>query len=255
VSTAPAEWIVPPRWIIPQWPVPARVRALSTTRAGGASGGPYSSFNVGTAVGDDPASVAANRALLRDLLPAEPSWLRQVHGTRLVDAASLAPGEVPEADAAVTRTPGMVLAIQAADCMPVLLAHREGKVIAAAHAGWRGLSGGVIENAVAGMDVPAGDIVAWLGPAISGPSYEVGEDVRQAFLAADPHAAAGFAAGAQPGKYWLDLYALARQRLQRLGVASVHGGGFCTLKDSERFYSYRRDGATGRMATLLWLES
>lgn len=245
---------IPAQWIVPPWPAPARVRALSTTRHGGHSLGPHAGFNVGMAVGDEPARVAANRALLRALLPSEPRWLRQVHGIRVVDAAALAEGEVPEADAAVTRAPGVVLAIQAADCMPVLLAARDGQVIAAAHAGWRGLCGGVIEHAVNGMQVPAGEILAWLGPAISGPSYEVGEDVRQAFLDADPQAACGFSAGKAPGRFQLDLYALARQRLARLGVAAVHGGGFCTLSERERFFSYRRDGVTGRMVTLLWLE-
>jgi YfiH family protein len=248
---------VSPQWIVPQWPVAERVRALSTTRAGGASARPYAGFNIGTAVGDDPAAVSANRARLLSSLPAEPCWLRQVHGTRVIEAAPVIQGEVPnipDADAAVTHSPGVVLVIQAADCMPVLLAARDGRAIAAAHAGWRGLCGGVIENAVAAMDVPAAQVVAWLGPAISGSAYEVGEDVRQSFTAADPLAATGFTPNGRPGKYWLDLYALARQRLERLGVHSVHGGSYCTLREQERFFSYRRDGVTGRMATLLWLE-
>lgn len=247
---------LPPQWIVPQWPAPARVRAFTTTRAGGSSGDPYSSFNIGTAVGDEPAAVAANRALLRELLPAEPCWLKQVHGTRVFEAGDAGEDRSgpAEADAVVTRTAGVVLAIQSADCMPVLLAERQGRVIAAAHAGWRGLCDGVIENAVRSMDVPGGSIVAWLGPAIGPVSYEVGEDVYRAFVDEDAAAEAAFVARIAPGKYLMDLYALARQRLARLGVADVHGGGWCTLRESERFYSYRRDGRTGRMATLLWLE-
>jgi len=245
---------LPPQWLVPQWPVPARVRALVTTRAGGASGGSYSSFNIGMAVGDDPGAVAANRSLLRALLPAEPCWLEQVHGTRVFEAGGAPEDAPPEADASITRAAGVVLAIQSADCLPVLLAGREGRVIAAAHAGWRGLCDGVIEKTVRSMDVPGGSIVAWLGPAIGPLSYEVGEDVYRAFVDRDEEADSAFVARLAPGKYLLDLYALARQRLARLGVAEVHGGNYCTLRDSGSFFSYRRDGRTGRMATLLWLE-
>jgi len=245
---------VPPQWIVPGWPVAGRVRALCTTRHGGVSDGQYASFNVGVAVGDDPARVADNRARLRSLLPAEPLWLKQVHGTRVIDAAHIHPGV--EADACITRTPGAVLAIQAADCMPVLLTDRNGSVVSAAHAGWRGLSAGVIENAVEAMNVAPADVVAWLGPAISGAAYEVGQDVHDAFTAQDPAAATAFVARGNEsrGKYLVDLYALARQRLARLGVASVHGGGYCTYGEAERFYSYRREGVTGRMVALIWLE-
>ena len=242
---------VPPQWIVPNWSAPKRVRALCTTRHGGVSDGRYASFNVGVAVGDDPALVAENRAWLRSLLPAEPLWLKQVHGTRVINASDIHPGI--EADAGVTRSPGAVLAIQAADCMPVLLADRAGSVIAAAHAGWRGMASGVIENAVAAMDAAPADVMVWLGPAISGAAYEVGQDVHDAFTAHDAAAAAAFVAQGN-GKYLVDLYALARQRLARLGVASVHGGGHCTHGDAERFYSYRRDGVTGRMVALIWLE-
>jgi len=245
---------MPSQWIVPGWPVAGRVRALCTTRHGGVSDGQYASFNVGVAVGDDPARVAENRARLQSLLPAEPLWLKQVHGTRVIAADEIGPGV--EADASVTRSAGAVLAIQAADCMPVLLADRSGSVIAAAHAGWRGLAAGVIENAVAAMNIVPGDVMAWLGPAISGTAYEVGQDVHDAFTAHDPAAAAAFVSRRDgvDGKYLVDLYALARQRLARLGVASVHGGGFCTYADAERFYSYRRDGVTGRMVALIWLE-
>ena len=254
VQVMPPERIVPPQWIVPQWEAPLRVRALSTTRHGGVSRGKYAGFNVGVAVGDDPAQVAANRAQLRALLPGEPFWLKQVHGTRVAEAGSTqADAEPVEADASVTRSPGTVLVIQAADCMPVLLAARSGDVIAAAHAGWRGLAAGVIENVVAAMGVAPGEIAAWLGPAIGGASYEVGQDVHDAFASHDPAAALAFTARGG-SKYFVDLYALARQRLAGLGVTSVHGGNWCTHGDAERFYSYRRDGVTGRMATLIWLE-
>ena len=259
------EWIVPPQWIVPQWPAPPRVRALSTTRHGGVSGGSCASLNIGIAVGDDPALVAANRARLRAVLPGEPVWLTQVHGTCVFDvdlggAASASP--LVQADASMTRSTGRVLAIQSADCLPVLLADRAGSVIAAAHAGWRGLSAGVIENAVAAMCVPPSDIVAWLGPAIGPAAYEVGQDVFDAFVAREAAASAAFRPREmedrtdQSGgnKYLVDLYALARQRLARLGVPSVSGGGYCTHTDHDRFFSYRRDNKSGRMATLIWIE-
>ncbi len=241
----------PPQWIVPGWPAPKRVRALCTTRHGGASGGIYGTFNVGVAVGDDPALVAENRARLRSLLPGDPVWLKQVHGTRVVNADEV--HAIVEADACMTRSAGTVLAIQAADCMPVLLADRSGSVIAAAHAGWRGLASGVIENAVAAMKIAPANVLAWLGPAISGAAYEVGQDVHDAFTGADPTAATAFVAHGH-GKYLVDLYTLARQRLARLGVASVHGGSYCTFGDTDRFYSYRREGITGRMVALIWIE-
>lgn len=242
----------PPEWLRPDWPAAGRVRALSTTRHGGVSAAPYATFNVGDHVGDDPAAVAANRARLRACLPGEPCWLRQVHGTRVVEAQ---PGQpAPEADAAFTRVPGVVLAIQAADCLPVLLAARDGSVIAAAHAGWRGLSGGVIENALAAMQVDPAAVQAWLGPAIGQDAYQVGGEVEAHFTWADPRAAAAFRPDpVQPGRYRMDLYALARQRLAASGVGAIHGGGFCTATDAGRFFSYRRDGPTGRMASLLWI--
>ncbi len=250
----PPDGIAPSDWIVPQWPVPARVRAYATTRAGGVSQGEHAGFNVGDAVKDDAACVATNRARLRALLPGEPCWLRQVHGTQVVRAQAQA-GLLPEADASFTRQPGVVLAIQTADCLPVLLAARDGSVVAAAHAGWRGLASGVIENALQSMQVPAGEVVAWLGPCIGAAAYQVGGDVHASFTWAHPDAASAFVpdAGA-PGRYRMDLCALARQRLQGMGVASVHGGGFCTWSEPQRFYSYRRDGQTGRMATVLWLQ-
>jgi YfiH family protein len=236
--------------IVPDWPAPANVRALATTRLGGASEGPYASLNLGAHVGDAEAAVAANRRELRRLLPADPLWLNQVHGTRCVAAETASPGA--DADASFTRMPGAVCAVLTADCLPVLLCDAAGTAVAAVHAGWRGLAAGVIDSAVTALGVPARELIAWLGPAIGPEAYEVDEDVRAAFAAGDPVTAAAF----HPrGDKWLcDLYALARRRLAALGVERVFGGDLCTFSDSRRFYSYRRDGRTGRMATLIWLE-
>lgn len=238
-------------WIVPDWPAPARVRALSTTRLGGVSPAPWDSLNLGTHVQDEPARVAANRAILRAQLPTEPAWLNQVHGTKVVDAATVT--GTPDADAAVTRTPGAVCVVMTADCLPVLLCDRAGTVVGAAHAGWRGLHAGVIEATLAAMQVTPGEVLAWLGPAIGPAAFEVGDEVRTAFVADDPAAASAFRPGEAPGKWWADLYALARLRLARIGVAGVTGGGLCTVADRRRFFSYRRDGLTGRMASLVWL--
>jgi len=237
-------------WIVPEWPVPCNVRALITTRAGGTSRGAYAGLNLGMASGDDIQDVAHNRAMLRQWLPAEPLWLRQMHGTEVVDADG-ADG-TPEADAAVARRAGSVCAVLTADCLPVLLCDEAGTVVAAAHAGWRGLCAGVIERTLRAMNRPAEALLAYLGPAIGPEIYEVGTDVRDAFLAGDPRSEVAFAPG-KPGKYYADLYALARQRLARSGVARVFGGAYCTYTERERFYSYRRDGATGRMASLIWM--
>lgn len=238
-------------WIRPDWPAPANVRALSTTRSGGCSPAPYDAFNLGGHVGDEPALVAANRAALRAELPDEPCWLNQVHGTAVVDVAEYA--GVPDADAAVSRVPGKVCAVMTADCLPVLLCDRAGTVIAAAHAGWRGLVDGVIEATVQKMAVPPSEVLAWLGPAIGPQAFEVGDEVRAAFMAVDPAADAAFRPGARPGKWLADIYLLARQRLARLGVTAVYGGDACTVTEKDRFFSYRRDGRTGRMASLIWL--
>jgi hypothetical protein len=239
-------------WIRPDWPAPARVRALSTTRSGGVSVSPYDSLNLGVHVGDVPASVAANRAALRDLLPGEPCWLNQVHGTRVVDAAH--PDGVPDADAVVSRSAGAVCVVMTADCLPVLLCDRAGSVVGAAHAGWRGLQGGVIEATVAAMQVSPSEVIAWLGPAIGPTAFEVGDEVRAAFVGDAAVAAAAFQPSATAGKWLADIYLLARQRLQALGVNSISGGDLCTVTDRERFFSYRRDGVTGRMASLIWLD-
>ncbi|HLO62579.1 MAG TPA: peptidoglycan editing factor PgeF [Azonexus sp.] len=238
--------------LLPDWPAPANVRALQTLRTGGCSPAPWNSLNLGDHVGDDPTRVAANRGSLRERLPAEPLWLNQVHGTTVVDAASAT--QRVAADAAFSRRPGAVCAVMTADCLPVLFCDRAGTVVAAAHAGWRGLLDGVLENTVAAMQVPAGELLAWLGPAIGPERFEVGDEVRAAFVAKDAGAAACFVAQAD-GKWLADIYGLARQRLVGLGVAHISGGNVCTVSDAEHYFSYRRDGVTGRMATLIWLAS
>ena len=240
------------RWIEPDWPAPPNVRALITTRAGGASRGVYAGLNLGLRSGDDSEDVARNRASLRQWLPAEPLWLRQVHGSAVAEADTVE-GEA-EADAAVARRPGRVCAVLTADCLPLLLCDEAGTTVAAVHAGWRGLCSGVIEQTLRAMDKPAQSLLAYLGPAIGPAAYEVGAEVRAAFIDADAQADAAFAPG-KPGKFYADLYALARQRLAHSGVTKVHGGDYCTCTERERFYSYRRDGATGRMASLIWMEA
>ncbi len=236
--------------IKPDWPAPAKVHALVTTRAGGVSLPPYDSLNLGDHVGDEPAAVAENRRRLRALLPAEPAWLKQVHGTTVALADGLA--QPVEADAAAAFESGTVCAVLTADCLPVLFCDRRGSRVAAAHAGWRGLAAGVLEASVAALDCEPAEILAWLGPAIGPQAFEVGEEVREAFVRDLPAATAAFLPG-QPGKWLADIYQLARLRLARAGVSQVYGGGLCTHADAERFYSYRRDKATGRMATLIWL--
>lgn len=238
-------------FIVPDWPVPAGVRAVSTTRSGGISASPWQSFNLGDHVGDDPRAVAANRALLRRELPAEPVWLNQVHATRCVDAACAAPGA--QADASFTRQRGVVCAVLTADCLPVLLCDEQATVVGIAHAGWRGLAAGVIEATVTAMGEPGGRLLAWLGPAIGPQAFEVGDEVRDVFLGGDAAAADAFTAAAG-GKWLCDIYRLARRRLQALGIRRIASADYCTLSDEERFFSFRRDGVTGRMASLVWLE-
>ena len=237
-------------WIQPDWPAPRGVCALITTRSGGASSGAYSSMNLGEHVGDDAAACRENRARLRAVLPAEPVWLQQVHGNTVVEAPAAISGTV--ADAAVARVPGVVIAVLTADCLPVLLCDRQGTAVGVAHAGWRGLAGGVIERTVARMQIDPEHLMAYLGPAIGARAYEVGEEVREAFVAADRQACKAFVERA-PGKYLADLYLLARQRLAKTGIMQVHGGDCCTFTEAGRFFSYRRDGPTGRMASLIWM--
>lgn len=242
-----------PDLILPDWPVAPGVRAAFTLRSRGVSRPPFDTFNVAAHVGDEPGAVAENRARLRSRLglQAQPAWLEQVHGQRVVDLDSGTAGPLGPADAAVTRTPGRICVIQVADCMPVLFAAADGSVVGAAHAGWRGLAGGVLEATVRAMHAPPAQLLAWLGPAIGQAHFEVGEEVRAALLAADPGAVAAFATNAR-GRWQCDLYALARRRLAALGVSSVHGGAWCTYADDRRFFSYRRDGRCGRMAALIW---
>lgn len=239
--------------LTPDWPAPARVRALVTTRRGGVGVAPFDDFNLADHVGDEPARVAANRRLLRAHLPGEPMWLEQVHGAEVV--AGEPEGTPPRADAAFSRTTGSVCAVLTADCLPVLLCDRAGSVVAAAHAGWRGLAAGVLENAVRAMSVAPGNLLAWLGPAIGPDAFEVGEEVRETFVRAQPDARSAFVAGGRRGKWMADLYRLARLRLAASGVSAVYGGGLCTYSDVDRFFSYRRDGRTGRQASLIWLDA
>lgn len=239
------------------WPVPPQVRALTTLRGpAGASIAPFDRFNQGLRCGDDPVAVADNRALLERALdlPSPPRWLRQLHGIGVVRFDTLLQGKEPEADAAVTSEPGVVLAILTADCLPVVFAAADGGEMAAAHAGWRGLSAGVLEATVAAMRTPPECLLAWLGPAAGPQAYEIGEEVRTAFVDRDPRAAAAFVP-TRAGHWRADLYALARQRLAGAGLLAdaVHGGGLCTIGDAARFYSHRRDAHTGRMATLAWI--
>jgi YfiH family protein len=243
--------------LVPDWLAPANVHAAVVQRDfPGVSLPPFDRCNLGARCGDDPAAVAANRAsLARTLgLPHAPRWLAQVHGTRVVrfDDTTLADDE-PAADAAVTSAPGVVLAILTADCLPVLLAARDGREVAAAHAGWRGLAAGVLEATVAAMRTAPADLVAWLGPAAGPQAYEIGAEVRDAFLAHDPAAEVAFVA-TRPGHWRVDLYALARQRLAAAGVTAVSGGDRCTISEPRHYFSHRRDACTGRLASLVWME-
>lgn len=254
---------VPAQWIVPDWPVPSRVRALITTRSGGGSNGPFGALpggnggmNVGLKSGDSHHLVQANRAWLRSLLPAEPRWLRQVHGAAAVSIDN--DEALREADAAISMTAGYVCVVTVADCLPVLFAERNGRAVAAAHAGWRGLAAGVIQNTAAHMRKrlgdPAAELIAYLGPAIGPECFEVGAEVRVAMRERLPQADRAFRPGAQD-KYFADLYSLARQALAQAAVESVFGGGQCTFSDPSRYYSYRRDRVTGRHAALIWIDA
>lgn len=244
-------------WAQPEWPAPARVRALYTLRHGaGVSLPPFDHFNLGERCGDDPAAVAQNRRLLAQGagLPKRPHWLNQVHGTAVLRVDASIEAREPEADAAITAAPNCVLAVLSADCLPLLLCAEDGSEVAAVHAGWRGLCAGVIESSIAAMRESPARILAWLGPAAGALAYEVGEEVRNAFISRDAGAAEAFRSS-RPGHWYCDLYTLARQRLDALGVTRVSGGDFCTISDPQRFFSHRRDARTGRMASLVWIES
>jgi YfiH family protein len=244
-------------WLEPDWPAAPQVRAICTTRHGGSSQPPYASMNPADHVGDAHGAVQANRQILRRALqlPAEPCWLQQVHGTTVLEAGkAVAAGKPPVADATWCSRPGVVCAVLTADCLPLLLCDVAGRHVAAAHAGWRGLASGVIEQTIEAVGQPGEALLAWLGPAIGAAAFQVGDDVRDEFIAHDARAAAAF----QPwpaGGWHADLYLLARQRLAARGITAVYGGHECSYTDAERFFSYRRDGVTGRMASLIWLEA
>ncbi|MQT42001.1 MULTISPECIES: peptidoglycan editing factor PgeF [unclassified Pseudomonas] len=238
-------------FLIPDWPAPAGVRACVTTRAGGVSVAPFDSFNLGDHVGDDPVAVAHNRHRLTHIFDVQPAWLSQVHG---VVVAPATPGQIAEADASWTATPGIACTVMTADCLPALFCDRAGTRVAAAHAGWRGLAAGVLEAAAQSLNVEPQDILVWLGPAIGPKAFEVGGEVREVFIKDLPDAAAAFVPSINEGRYMADIYELARLRLARCGITAVYGGGFCTVTDP-RFFSYRRSSRTGRFASLVWIET
>ena len=249
--------------IMPNWPAPANVKALQTTRVGGISLAPYNSLNLGSHVKDNPMHVAQNRQMLSDYLPSEPVWLNQTHGIQVIDAANTSC--VPDADASFSTKKKVVCVIMTADCLPVLLCDKAGSIVVAVHAGWRGLCDGALEASInaacrAAQIMPA-DLMAWLGPAIGPNAFEVGAEVRAQFIAQDGQAEAAFkphGENQKQDKWFCSIYQIASQRLNNCGVSQIYGGGidadFCTYTQKEQFFSYRRDGVTGRMATLIWLE-
>lgn len=236
-------------WLTPDWPAPANVRACVTTRDGGVSLPPFEGLNLGDHVVDDPQAVQHNRQVLASTLGCQPAWLSQVHGVRVVKAD---PASVEQADASWTDTPGIASAVLTADCLPALFCDRSGTRVAAAHAGWRGLAGGVLEATLDALAVPPAEVLVWLGPAIGPEAFEVGPEVREAFLACHAESTAAFRPSLNDGRYMADIYQLARIHLAARGVEAVFGGGFCTVSDP-RFYSYRRSPRTGRFASLVWL--
>lgn len=242
------------KWIEPDWPAPAHIRALSTTRDGGVSEGVFAGLNLGAHVGDEMARVEANRARLQQeaVIPGPLNWLNQVHGTA-VHPVSHQYESAPDADAACAHGAGLACIVMTADCLPVLFCDRAGTRVAAAHAGWRGLHAGVLEASINAMGCEPAEILAWLGPAIGPQAFEVGGEVREAFIAEQVEAVNAFTPSANAGKWLADIYQLARLRLARAGVTAVYGGDYCTFSDGEQFYSYRRDGQTGRMASIIWL--
>ena len=246
----------PPGFITPDWPSPSNVRALTTLRTGGVSEGPYQSFNLAVHTEDDPVRVEQNRQLLKRYhqLPRDPVWLSQVHSDHVICIDDIpAEAEIPDADGAWSKQPGRVCAVMTADCLPVLLCNRQGTRVAAVHAGWRGLASGIVTQGVRVMEQPAEQLLAWLGPAIGPRAFEVGSDVMQVFTDKDARNEKAF--NQVDDSHWLcNIYHLARNELNALGLTAIYGGDFCTYEQAERFYSYRRDGKTGRMASLIWLE-
>ena len=237
-------------FIQPNWPAPQNVKCLSTTRTGGVSVAPYTSLNLGVHVGDDLDHVQVNRQRLGQDLPSQPLWLNQVHGTYVAQASNYR--GVCDADASVADAVNQVCTVMTADCLPVLLCNTQGTQVAAAHAGWRGLLDGVLENTINELE-QADQVMVWLGPAIGPEAFEVGQEVKDAFTAKNPASAACFKPSNNANKWLADLYSLARLRLKGAGVKQVYGGEFCTFTDESRFFSYRRDGVTGRMASCIWL--
>ena len=243
----------PSAWIVPDWPAPKRVRAVTTTRAGGVSTGPYTSLNLGDGVGDDLRAVASNRAELtrRLSLPADPLWLTQAHGRQVVHVRDAV--DAVQADASIANAAGLVCAVTTADCLPVLFCDFAGTCVAAAHAGWRGLAAGIIEATIEALPSSVDQLFAWLGPAISSQSYQVGNEVRERFVRQHVSNRSAFTPSSQH-RWFADLYQLARNQLRSKGIQHIFGGGFCTYSDTRRFFSYRRDGTTGRMASLIWID-
>jgi len=238
-------------WITPGWNAPKQVKAIASTRIGGCSPAPYEGLNLGMHVGDDPVSVQRNRDLLQRQaqMPAAPVWLNQTHST-VVAVIDKPTSEVLDADGVITSAPNVVCSAMTADCLPVLITNTQGTQVAAVHAGWRGLAGGIVENA---LEKFSGDVMLWLGPAIGPEAFEVGEDVLQAFLDHDSKAGEAFVPGNQKGKWWANMATLTRLRMAKLGIDQVFDSGLCTYQDPKRFYSYRRDGVTGRQATFIWI--
>jgi YfiH family protein len=237
--------------IHPEWPAPANVKSLQTTRLGGVSVAPYDTLNLGLHVGDDPVRVNRNRQSLSPLMPSEPVWLEQLHGTVVANADAAACRV--HADACIARQSGSVCVVMTADCLPVLLCDEAGTVVGAVHAGWKGLAAGVIEATVKAMEVAPQKLMVWFGPAIGPHAFEVGPEVRTTFMSHDAKAREAFTLHGAEGKYHADIYLLARQRLEALGISRIFGGTFCTYHQQDRFFSYRRDGVTGRMGTFIWL--
>lgn len=247
--------LLPQGWLRPDWPVPAHVHAVTTTRSGGVSQAAYASLNLGAHVGDDPLAVTENRRRLRTAacLPSEPLWLNQVHGNNVAVLAASSEQGI-EADASITCKPNVVCAVLTADCLPLLVCNRRGTCVAAVHAGWRGLAGGIIEASLSAMQTSPDELFVWMGPAIGPKAFEIGDEVREILLNMDAGAEEAFVPGTS-GHWLADLYMLARRRMKRYGIEAIYGGNWCTLKERDRFYSYRRDGVTGRMASLVWFQA